>query len=50
MCDFLSNIFYKYINCILCIDIEKDIEEGVYHNYTKRNIIEEDYVIIEKIN
>jgi hypothetical protein len=50
MCDFLSNVFNKYIMCISCIDIEND-DDNVYHpNYIKRNNIEDDYVVIEKIN
>ena len=51
MCDFLANMFNKYISCILCIDIEKNKNEDDYYNqYIKRNNIEDDYVIIEKIN
>ena len=51
MCDFLSNVFNKYIACILCIDIERNDDDDVYYsNYAKRNNLEDDYVIIEKIN
>jgi hypothetical protein len=51
MCDFLANIFNKYISCILCIDIEKNINEEDYNSiYSKKNSIEDDYVFIEKNN
>lgn len=50
MCDFLSNVFNKYIMCILCIDIENEDDNSYHPNYVKRNNLEEDYVVIEKIN
>ena len=49
MCDFLADMFNKYISCILCIDIEKN-EDDYNNHYIKKNNIEDDYVVIEKIN
>jgi hypothetical protein len=50
MCDNLTNVFNKYIMCIFCINIENDDDNNYHPNYIKRNSIEDDYVIIEKIN